>query len=245
MNRTVLISGGSRGIGEACVRRFAGQGDRVIFLYRSSGEKAEALVRELREKGQDVACLCCDVADPAAVRKTAEQILGQYHRVDVLVNNAGVAWLGLFTDMTDEELDRVLNTDLRGSMLLTRAILPGMVSQKNGCIVNIASMWGETGASCEVAYSAAKAGLIGFTKALAKEVGPSGIRVNCVSPGVIDTEMNRRSLTENDLAALAEETPLCRIGTPEETAAAVAWLASPEASFITGQVLGVNGGMVV
>ena len=244
MRRIALISGGSRGIGAACVRAFAEDGYAVVFLYNRSADKAEALVQALRSEGRDVTAYPCDVSDPQQVTATVADILRTYRRIDVLVNCAGIAHIGLFTDMTEDEWDRLFAVNVRSAFSLTKAVLPGMISARKGSIVNVSSMWGEVGASCEVAYSAAKAALIGLTKALAKEVGPSGVRVNCVTPGVIDTDMNAQ-LTEDDRAALADETPLGRIGSPEEVAKAILFLCGEGASFITGQVLGVSGGLVI
>lgn len=244
MRRTVLITGGSRGIGAACVSAFARAGWSVVFLYRRAEEAAEALCARLRGEGLDVSCRRCDVSRRDEVFRTVDDLMRTYHRFDALVNNAGVAHIGLFTDMTEEQWDALFAVNVKGAFNVTQAVLPGMISQGSGAIVNVSSMWGEVGASCEVAYSAAKAALIGMTKALAKEVGPSGVRVNCVSPGVIDTDMNAE-LTEADLAALAEETPLGRIGRAEEVAEAALYLCGEGASFITGQVLGVSGGLVV
>ena len=239
MRRTVLITGGSRGIGAACVGAFARAGWSVVFLYRRAEEAAEALCALLRGEGLDVSCRRCDVSRRDEVFRTVDDLMRTYHRFDALVNNAGVAHIGLFTDMTEEQWDALFAVNVKGAFIVTQAVLPGMISQGSG-----SSMWGEVGASCEVAYSAAKAALIGMTKALAKEVGPSGVRVNCVSPGVIDTDMNAE-LTEADLAALAEETPLGRIGRAEEVANATLYLCGEGASFITGQTLGVSGGLVV
>ncbi|MDO5436253.1 MAG: 3-oxoacyl-ACP reductase FabG [Clostridia bacterium] len=244
MRRVALVSGGSRGIGAACVRLLAENGFSVVFLYRLSDDSAADLVHELTASGLDVSARKCDVKDPAAVSDVLSEVLDTYRHIDVLVNNAGIAWTGLLTDMSVAEWDAVMNTDLRSVFLLSKAVLPGMISRRSGCIINISSMWGQTGASCEVAYSAAKAGVIGFTKALAAEVGPSGIRVNCVAPGVIDTEMNSR-LSAEDIRALEDETPLSRIGTAREVAGTVLFLADPASSFITGQVIGVNGGFVL
>lgn len=244
MRRTVLVTGGSRGIGAACVSAFARAGWSVVFLYRRAEEAAESLCARLRGEGLDVSCRRCDVSRRDEVFRTVDDLMRTYHRFDALVNNAGVAHIGLFTDMTEEQWDALFAVNLKGAFNVTQAVLPGMISQGSGAIVNVSSMWGEVGASCEVAYSAAKAALIGMTKALAKEVGPSGVRVNCVSPGVIDTDMNAE-LTEADLAALAEETPLGRIGRAEEVAEAALYLCGEGASFITGQVLGVSGGLVV
>ena len=244
MRRIALVSGGSRGIGAACVRAFAQDGYAVVFLYNRSAGKAEALVQALRSEGWDVTAYPCDVSDPQQVAATVADILRTFRRIDALVNCAGIAHIGLFTDMTEDEWDRLFAVNVRSAFSLTKAVLPGMISARKGSIVNVSSMWGEVGASCEVAYSATKAALIGLTKALAKEVGPSGVRVNCVTPGVIDTDMNAQ-LTEDDRAALADETPLGRIGTAEEVAKAILFLCGEGASFITGQVLGVSGGLVI
>jgi len=244
MRRIALITGGSRGIGAACVRQFAREGWSVIFLYQRNGEAAQNLVESLRAEGCDVACRSCDVADSAQVKAAVAEILRIYKHIDALVNNAGISHIGLLTDMTDEEWNRVFDVNVKGAFHLLREVLPGMISRQEGAVVNVSSMWGEVGASCEAAYSASKAALIGLTKAMAKEVGPSGVRVNCVTPGVIDTDMNAQ-LDDEARAALAEETPLSRIGSPEETAQAVYFLCSGAASFITGQVLGVSGGLVI
>lgn len=236
----VLITGGSRGIGAACVRAFAAQGDRVAFIYRSSEQAATSVAT-----ATGAAAIRADVSDSAeaerAVRE-AEAALGG--GIDVLVNNAGVAQIKLFTDLTDDDWRRMMATDLDGAFYVTRAAVRGMIARHSGRIVNIGSMWGKVGASCEVHYSAAKAGLRGMTMALAKELGPSGVTVNCVEPGVIETEMNV-ALDDKTKAELADATPLCRMGTPEDVAAAVRFLASDEASFVTGQCLGVDGGYAI
>ncbi|MBQ8149896.1 MAG: 3-oxoacyl-ACP reductase FabG [Clostridia bacterium] len=234
--KTALITGGSRGIGAAIVRALTAQGWRAAFCYKSSQEAAEQLSRET-----GAIALRCDVVDSRQVRAMTDEALRQLGHIDLLVNNAGVAWQGLLTDMTDDDWRVVLDTSLTAAFYTCRAVLPGMVSRKSGRVINISSIWGRVGASCEAAYSAAKAGLIGLTKALAKEVGPSGITANCLCPGVIRTDM-LACYTDGDLAALADETPLGRLGTPEDVAAAVCWLADDSASFITGQVIGVDGG---
>lgn len=244
MRRTVLITGGSRGIGAACVREFAQAGWSVRFFCRSAVDKAQKLCDELRSQGHDVSFLLCDVSDRTQVRDAVRAILRTDHHLDALINNAGVAHIGLFTDMTEQQWDDLFSVNVKGVFHCTQAVLEDMISQKRGCIVNVSSMWGEVGASCEVAYSAGKAALIGMTKALAKEVGPSGIRVNCVTPGVIATDMNAE-LTEDDLASLADETPLMRIGQPEEVAKTILFLCGEDSSFITGQVVGVSGGLVI
>ena len=209
----VLVTGGSRGIGAACVRRFAKEGHRVVFLYRSDVTAAEKVAAET-----GAVALCADVSDSGAATAAAEKAISLLGGLDVLVNNAGVAQIKLFTDLTDEDWNRMMGTDLDGAFYVTRAAVKTMIRQKSGRIVNIGSMWGKCGASCEVHYSAAKAGLRGMTMALAKELGPSGITVNCVEPGVIATEMNA-ALGAEALRSLCEETPLCRLGTPEEVAA--------------------------
>jgi len=244
MRKIALITGGSRGIGAACVRAFAEAGYAVVFLYNRSAGKADALVQALRGEGRDVSAHPCDVSDPQQIAATIASILRTYHRIDVLVNCAGIAHIGLFTDMTEAEWDHLFAVNVRSAFSVTKAVLPGMISEQKGSIVNVSSMWGEVGASCEVAYSATKAALIGLTKALAKEVGPSGVRVNCVTPGVIDTDMNA-SLTDDDRAALCDETPLGRIGDAAEVAKTILFLCSEGASFVTGQVVGVSGGLVI
>lgn len=244
MRRIALISGGSSGIGEACVRLFARNGYAVELLCCHQAEKARALTAELRAQGLDVACRVCNVADEGQVRQTVQDILKLDKHIDVLVNCAGIAHRGLLTDLTDDEWHRLFAVNVDGVFHLQREVLPGMISRGSGAIVNVSSMWGEVGASCEAAYSATKAAIIGLTKATAKEVAPSGIRVNCVTPGVIRTPMNA-ALSEEDMEALAEETPLGRIGEADECAEAILFLASEKASFITGQVLGVNGGLVI
>lgn len=244
MRKIALITGGSRGIGAACVRTLAEDGYAVVFLYNRSREKAEALVQSLRAEGRDVAAFRCDVADAAQVQAVIADILRSYRHIDVLVNCAGIAHIGLFTDMTEAEWDHLFAVNVRSAFSVTKAVLPGMISRQQGAIVNVSSMWGEVGASCEVAYSATKAALIGLTKALAKEVGPSGVRVNCVTPGVIDTDMNAQ-LTDADREELAEETPLGRIGEATEVAKTILFLCGDGASFISGQVLGVSGGLVI
>ena len=244
MAGNVLITGASRGIGAACARAFARAGYRVAVHYCRSEEKAQALCKELSAMGCDAFAVQADVAEADAVRAMVGAVEEHFGGIDVLVNNAGVALVGLLTDMTDDEWRRVIGTNLSGVFYTCRAALPAMIRRHSGCIVNIASMWGEVGASCEAAYSASKGGVIALTKALAKEVGLSGVRVNAVSPGVIMTDM-MAGFNEDDLKALREEIPLNTLGAPEDVADAVLFLASSQARYITGQVLSVNGGMVI
>ena len=236
--RRVLVTGGTRGIGRAVAEAFPQRGDRVLFLYRKSEEQAEEL-RQLGAVGYR-----CDLSDLSALKETCKRILAEEGSVQVLVNNAGIAQFSLLHEVTDEMWEAVRSVNYDAPFYLTRAFLPGMIRQKYGRILNISSMWGQVGASCEVAYSAAKAGVIGFTKALAKEVGPSGITVNCIAPGVVDTEMNA-GLSGDTRKELKEETPLGRLGTPLDVAKACIFLSSEDGAFITGQVLGVNGGLVI
>lgn len=236
--RTVLISGGSRGIGSAMVRLFASEGYAVAFTYKSSENAARELVAQtgalaIRADSLSEADVC------RAVRETVEQL----GHIDCLINNAAVSSFSLFTDISLEQWNETLGVSLTGAFLFSREVARGMISRKMGRIINISSMWGVVGSSCEVHYSAAKAGLIGMTKALAQELGPSGITVNAICPGVIDTEMNR-ALSADDMAELADRTPLCRIGRPEEVAAAALFLASDAASFITGDIMNISGGYI-
>lgn len=234
--QNILITGGSRGIGRACVELFSKKGDRVVFIYKSNENAAHECEELFGAKG-----LMGDVSDPdASARLTAEaaEIMGS---VDVLINNAGISVSGLFTDMSAQDWRRVIDTNLSGAFFMSKSVAPIMISKKSGRIINVGSVWGRCGASCEVAYSASKAGLRGLTLSLAKELGPSGITVNCIEPGVIDTDMNSCH-SEETMRALSDETPLCRIGKPGDVARAIKFLASSDADFITGQILGVDGG---
>lgn len=244
MRKTAIVSGASGGIGAAIAERLAKEGFSVAALYHRNAARAKAVVRNITTAGGAAAMFYCDVRDSAAVKGTVDAVLRQFGTVDVLVGCAGVSQQRLFQDITDEEWDEMRGVHLDGSFYLTRAVLPEMLHKKRGRIIHIASMWGETGGSCEVDYSAMKAGLIGMVKALAKEVAPSGITVNCVSPGAVDTPM-LRALGDETCAMLTEEIPLGRLGTPEDIAGAVAFLAGDDAAYITGQVLSVNGGLVI
>lgn len=244
--QTVLITGGSRGIGAAAVLAFAQAGYRVAFTWHSHPDAARHVVDTVRTAAPDSPCLAimADSADSAAVQAAVEQTARVLGGPQVLVCNAGIAQQKLFTDLTDDDWRHMMSVDLDGVFYACRAVLPGMIREKYGRILCVSSMWGQTGGSCEVHYSAAKAGVIGMCRALAKEEGPSGITVNCVAPGVIDTDM-MASFSEEDRAALAEETPVGRLGTAEEIARTLVFLASPDAGYITGQVIGQNGGLVI
>lgn len=233
--KKALVTGGSGGIGAAVCEVLANEGYYVYIGYSSSREKAEILAEKIGGEPLKI-----DVSDTESIN-SAVKIAGE---IDLLVNNAGISEIDLFTSISAEKSSRIMNVNLVGAMELTRKILPAMINRKSGCIINISSMWGEVGASCEVDYSASKAGLIGFTKALAKEVAPSGIRVNCVSPGFIMTEMNNRFSAE-DLELIREDIPLGIFGEPRHIADTVAFLASEKAEYITGQIIGVNGGMII
>ncbi len=233
--KKALVTGGSGGIGEAVCRTLAEDGYFVYIAYSSSEEKARKLAAEIG--GEAVGF---DVADSAAIKKAAADI----GALDLLVNNAGISEIDLFTSISEEKSSRIMSVNLMGAMNCARCVLPDMIHRKSGCIINISSMWGQCGASCEVDYSASKAGLIGFTKALAKETAPSGIRVNCVAPGFIMTEMNSR-FSQEDLELIREDIPLGIFGEPRHVADAVSFLASDRAEYITGQILAVNGGMVI
>ena len=239
MSRKVIITGGARGIGAALVRHFADMGDSVAFIYRSSDEAAGELSEET-----GAFAVKADISIAAEANWAVEKCIAQLGGVDILVNNAGIAQIKLFDTLTDEDWRRMLDTNLSGAFYATRAAVKKMLSNHFGRVINIGSMWGKTGAACEVHYSASKAGLRGFTMALAKEVGPSGITVNCVEPGVIATEMNA-SLDADTVKALCDDTPLMRIGMPEDVASLALFLASEGASFITGPCIGVDGGFAI
>ena len=230
---TILITGGSRGIGAAAVRLFAARGDRVYFLYEKDHDSARAVAAQT-----GATAICCDVADTAAV-KAAVEVLPE---VDILICNAGIVHYGLMSMMEPSAWDRIFDVNVKGIYNCVNAAMPHFLKKHSGCIITVSSMWGQVGASCEAAYSATKGAVIALTKALAKELGPSGIRVNCVAPGVILTDMCA-NIDPETIASLAEESALGRNGTPEDVAKAFAYLA--EADFVTGQVLGVNGGLVI
>ncbi|MBR4079441.1 MAG: 3-oxoacyl-ACP reductase FabG [Christensenellaceae bacterium] len=238
--KRVLITGASGDIGTAASIQFASKNYELLLHYNSGSDRIKSLAETLRADGVDVSIFKADLTSLSDIHSLADSC----GIVDVLINNAGTADTKLFTDLSDKDILSMVQTDLTSAMLLTKKILPQMLRRKNGKIINISSMWGITGASCEVVYSAAKAGLIGFTKALAKEVAPSGITVNCIAPGVIRTHM-LDEYSPDTLSALADRTPLGRLGEPSEVAAMMMYLASMQADFITGQVFQINGGFVI
>lgn len=237
--KTVFVTGGSRGIGAETVRTLSKHGYNVAFTYYKSGDQALNLAKET-----GALAIFCDVSNSDAVNSAVDIAKESYGGIDILINNAGIDEFALFTDITDEMWHKMIDTNLSSAFYTSRAVLPGMISNKNGVIINISSMWGEVGASCEVHYSVSKAGLIGLTKALAKEVGPSGIRVNCITPGVVDTDMNK-NLSKEDLEQLKTDTPLGKIGKTSDIVNAILFLCEDSSSFITGQVLGINGGYII
>lgn len=241
MTRCSLITGAARGIGHAIAKALAEPGDHMILHYNHSTAQVEELARELETRGVKITICRADLAKKEEIGAMLDEIRARDLRIDLLVNNAGTSEWGLLCDLSDSRWEEVLEINLSSAYRLMRAVIPAMVRNHQGVIVNVASMWGLCGASCEAAYAASKAGLISLTRSLARELGPSGIRVNAVAPGVIRTDM-MNSFSEEDIAALAEDTPLGRPGEAVEVAAAVRFLASEEASFITGQTLVVDGG---
>ncbi|MBE5812390.1 MAG: SDR family oxidoreductase [Clostridiales bacterium] len=234
--KNIIVTGGSRGIGAAIVRRFAKEGNRVILNYYKSEIEAEKIKQEFPE---NIILYKADVSRFDEVKSMCDFCIHEFGKIDVLINNAGIAQIKPFADITEDDWDNIMNVNLKGVYNCTKGVIDNMIHNKSGKIINISSIWGEIGGSCEVHYSASKAGIIGFTKALAKEMGLSNIQVNCVSPGIIDTEMN----SMHDLEELKNDVPLNRIGTSEDIANVVYFLASDEADYITGQVVSVNGGM--
>ncbi len=237
--KNVLVNGGSRGIGRAIVELFTERGYNVAFTYNNSINEANELSRKT-----GALAIKADSASESEVNIAVATVEEKIGRVDILINNAAISGSGLFTEVSYEEWRRMFAVNLDGAFLYSKRVLPEMIREHSGRIINISSMWGITGASCEVNYSATKAAIIGMTKALAKEVGPSGITVNCIAPGLIDTDMNK-NLSEDDVQSLVDETPLSRIGTPRDVAEAALFLAGESSSFITGEVLNVNGGFLI
>lgn len=239
-----LITGASGGIGAATARAFAQAGYGVAIHAHRNVDKLHALAQELSALSVPVLEVCADLSNPVQAKTMVDNVLEKFCQLDILVCCSGLSHVGLVTDIDPQQWKTLFGVNVDGMHYCCQAVLPHMVHRKEGCILTVSSMWGQVGASCEVAYSATKGAVIAYTKALAQEVGPSNIRVNCIAPGVIATEMNAH-LSPEDLDALADETPLGRIGTPEECAACALFLASEEASFVTGQVLAPNGGLVI
>lgn len=244
MPKVALITGASRGIGAAIAIALAKSGYSVAICYNSNEQKANDIVNALNSEGLTSAAFKADITIQNDITNLCASVKNVLGNIELLVNNAGISQQKLFCELSENDIDKMLDTNIKGAMLCSKAVLPDMISRHKGCIINIASMWGETGASCEVHYSAAKAAIIGFTKALAKELAPSGIRVNCVSPGAVDTDM-LAFFTQDDKQAIINDTPLGRLGTAEDIANAVEFLSSDKASFITGQILSVNGGILI
>lgn len=244
MSKTVLITGASRGIGCAAARLFAQNGYNIAINYLSSEHKAHALTKELQNSGYNAIAIKANVANRLETKHMISEIDKSFGKIDVLVNNAGIAQQKLFTDIGEDEWDEMFNVNVKGMFNCCQAVLPQMIRNKAGKIINLSSIWGITGASCEVHYSASKAAIIGLTKALAKEVAPSNINVNCVAPGVIHTDMNL-NLSEETIDSLKEDTPMGVLGTAQDIAEAILFLASDKSKFITGQIISPNGGFII
>ncbi len=240
--KTAIVTGASGDIGMACSKRLLDEGYKVVACYFKNEEAINSLVAYGNE--ENVLPVRADISNSHEVQKTVDEALNKFGTIDVLVNCAAISIHGIIQDVTEDELNRIIDINIKGTFNMCARVIDKMVKNHRGSIINISSMWGEVGASCEVAYSMTKSAVIGLTKALAKEVGPSGIRVNCVSPGLIDTKMNS-CYTREDLDAISEETPLMRIGKPKDVAEAVLYLADDRSSFVTGQILGINGGYVI
>ena len=242
MNKTAIITGGTRGIGRAVAIKFYELGYNIALVYNNNEENANEFCSAFDT--DRVLLIKADVSSFDEMQKMGRDVISKFKRVDVLVNNAGISEQKMINDITESDWDNMFSVNVKGAFNCTKAVLQNMIHNKSGKIINISSMWGITGASCEVHYSASKAALIGFTKSLAKELGPSGITVNCVAPGLIETDMNS-SFSKDIINEIVNETPVMRIGTGKDVAESVAFLASDDAEFITGQVLSVNGGLVI
>ena len=238
MKKVILVTGASRGIGNNIAKNLAHE-NIVIANYNKSKNEAEKLKEELAKENIHIDIIKADVSKREEVTKMLEQIILKYGKIDVLINNAGISQYKLFTDITDEEWENIMNINLKSNFIVTQEVVKNMISNKNGLIINISSIWGVTGAAMEVAYSTSKAGIIGLTKSLAKELGPSNIRVNAIAPGIIDTSMNSKFSTE-EINEIKEEIPLERIGKPEEITKCIEWLLQD--NYTTGQVISINGG---
>lgn len=239
MKKTAIVTGGSKGIGASIVKILAEEGFNVVLNYNKSEELAKKIQEECTQKGYSVEIYKADVTKREETKKLVEFAINKFENIDVLVNNAGISQIKLFTDITDEDWNNMINTNLNSVFYMTQEVAKNMIHNKKGCIINISSIWGVTGASCEVHYSVAKAGVDAMTKSLAKELGPSGIRINSIAPGIIDTSMNR-NLSKEELKQIEEEIPLERIGRTKDIAKCVKWLIEDE--YTTGQIISINGG---
>lgn len=242
MSKVIIITGASRGIGRETAKLLARNGHTVIANYNKSEEKAKELQEELKKENINIAIYKADVSKREECKALVEYAIEKYKHIDVLVNNAGISIWGQFTDLTDAEIEEIIRTNLYSAIAMSQEVSKHMIHEKQGCIINMSSIWGMVGASCEVAYSVTKAGMDGLTKALAKELGPSNIRVNSIAPGAIETEMNSR-LTKEEKAVLEMETPLGKLGKPIDIAKTINWLIEDE--FTTGQIISPNGGWVI
>lgn len=242
VNKVVVVTGGSRGIGAQIVKTLANENYKVILNYNNSKEQAEKIQQELLEQGNEIEIIKADVSKREETEKLIQFAINKFNKIDVLINNAGISQEGLFTDVTEEEWQKIINTNLNSVFYCNQQALKYMIPEQQGGIINISSIWGETGASCEVAYSTTKAAINGMTKALAKEVGPSNIRVNAIAPGIIDTDMNR-NLTNEELEQIKEQIPLNKIGKALDIAKCVKWLIEDE--YTTGQIISINGGWYI
>ena len=242
VNKVVVVTGGSRGIGAQIVKTLANENYKVILNYNNSKEQAEKIQQELLEQGKEIEIIKADVSKREETERLIQFAINKFNKIDVLINNAGISQEGLFTDVTEEEWQKIINTNLNSVFYCNQQALKYMIQEQQGCIISISSIWGETGASCEVAYSTTKAAINGMTKALAKEVGPSNIRVNAIAPGIIDTDMNR-NLTNEELEQIKEQIPLNKIGKALDIAKCVKWLIEDE--YTTGQIISINGGWYI
>lgn len=244
MKKTVLITGASRGIGKATAILFAKYGYNVAVNYKNSHNEAQEIMKHMAKNGYSCAAFKADVSIKEQAQDLVLQTINHFGSIDVIVNNAGIAQTKLFTDITEQDWDNMFDVNVKGMFFVLQSALPYLISKKSGKIINVSSMWGISGSSCETHYSASKAAVIGLTKSLAKELGPSNINVNCVCPGVIKTDM-LNEYTQDELKELENQTPLNRLGTPEDVAKSIYFLASSDADFITGQVLSVDGGFII
>ena len=244
LKKTVLVTGAAKGIGRATAILFAKKGYNVSINYNQSHSEAQDLMKFMIKNGYSAAAYQADISKQDQATKLVQQTIDDFGGLDVIVNNAGIAQTKLFTDITEKDWQDIFDVNIKSMYLVLNAALPHLISQKSGKIINVSSVWGVCGASCEVHYSSSKAAVIGLTKALAKELGPSGINVNCVCPGVIQTQM-LDAYTQEELYDLKDRTPLGRLGTPEDVAKCIYFLASKDADFITGQILNVDGGFVI